>query len=160
MADEVEGEALRAENERLASELAAASARAAEAYAESEALREQLRALQAQHAAASAEAEALRADIGAAAERERAAAARYREAVLRAEPALPPDLVRGESIAEVDGSLEAARAVVTQVRARMQAEAQEARVPAGSPPRGAPDLGALTPEQKIRYGLAQRASRP
>ncbi len=47
--------------------------------------------------------------------------------------------------------------MVGRVRSHIESQAQAVRVPAGAPPRSAPDLGALSPEQKIRYGLAQRA---
>ena len=60
----------------------------------------------------------------------RAAVARYREAVLAAEPALPPELVASDSLDEVDASAEAARRAVERIRERLAAEA-------GTPPRAA-----------------------
>jgi hypothetical protein len=120
---------------RLAGELTAAEETARTALAEAAALRERLQAGE---------------------EREREAAARYRELALRLEPALPPELVRGDTVAEVEATLAEARAVSERVRERIQAAAQGARVPAGAPPRGGPDLGAMSPAEKIRYGLARR----
>jgi hypothetical protein len=46
--------------------------------------------------------------------------------------------------------------MVGRVRSHLDAQAHAARVPAGAPPRSSPDLSAMTPEQKIRHGLARR----
>jgi hypothetical protein len=91
-----------------------------------------------------------------AAERERAAAERYRDLVVRSEPALPPDLIRGETIDAVDASVAEAREIAGRVRAHIEDQAKAARVPPGAPARAAPDISAMTPREKIRYGLAQR----
>ncbi|MDE3096569.1 MAG: hypothetical protein KGK07_11315 [Chloroflexota bacterium] len=148
--------AARAEIARLQGEASQAAARAAEAYAEGEVLREQLRAASDAGAGASAEAERLRGELDTVAERERASAARYRDLVVRSEPSLPAELIAGESIDAVDRSLEAAREIVGRVRTHIEQQAQAVRVPAGAPPRSGPDLSAMSPEQKIRYGLGQR----
>jgi hypothetical protein len=150
-------EALRAEVERWQGEAARADARAAESVAESEALREQLRAANAASEQAGADITALQAQGAAAGERGRADAARYRELVLEAERELPEHLIAGDSIDEDEESRAAARAVVGRVRSQLEEQAQAARVPAGAPARGGPDTGAMTPEQKIRYGLSRRA---
>jgi len=93
----------------------------------------------------------------------RAALERYRAAVLAAEPGLPPDLVQGETLEELETSLAAARAAVAEVRARLEAESEasepvrERGFPAGAPARGgSPTLG-MSSAEKIRYGLEQRA---
>ncbi|MHB8515129.1 MAG: hypothetical protein ACYDCT_07035 [Dehalococcoidia bacterium] len=148
--------AARTEIARLQGEASQAAARAAEAYAEGEALREQLRAASDAGAGASAAAERLRDELAATAERERASAARYREVVVRSEPMVPAELIAGESIDAVDRSLEAAREIVGRVRAHVEQQAQAVRVPAGAPPRSGLDVSAMSPEQKIRYGLGQR----
>jgi hypothetical protein len=92
-----------------------------------------------------------------AAQRERDAAARYRELVVRSEPSLPPDLIAGETIDAIDASVVAARDIALRVRSHIEAQSQSGRVPAGAPQRSGPDLSAMTPDQKIKYGLAQRA---
>ena len=140
---------------------------AAESFAESERLREELRSAAAARDAALGDAATLRAaaeaseqrgqeERAAAAERERGIVSRYRELALRAEPALPAELIIGDSIEAVDAAVEVARGVVQSVREQLESSAQDARVPAGAPARGAPDAGAMTPEQKIRFGLASR----
>ncbi len=83
----------------------------------------------------------------------RGAAERYRELALRDSPELPAELVAGETVEEVEQALERARETVARVRGHMESQAQAGRVPVGAPPRSAPDLSALTPEEKIRQGL-------
>jgi chromosome segregation ATPase len=85
-----------------------------------------------------------------------AAAGKYREALLAAAPDLPEEMVAGESIEELEASAERARQTVLRVRDRLESQAQAGRVPAGSPPRGSPDLSALSPIEKIRFGLGQK----
>ncbi len=94
----------------------------------------------------------------------REAAAKYRAAVLASAPDIPEDLVpEAEDIAEIDRGIEAARRVVGRVREKMEEETAEQaralRVPAGAPVRRAPDVSALSPEDKIRLGLQQAAER-
>lgn len=86
-----------------------------------------------------------------------AAVARYREAVLAAEPDLPPEMVRGESIEDVDASIVAARTMVARVRERVEARRPSERgFPAGAPARESSALGRLTARQKIAAGLQER----
>ncbi|MDP9237166.1 MAG: hypothetical protein M3P30_07175 [Chloroflexota bacterium] len=146
----------RADVERLQHDAANAEARAQHAVAESVGLRGDLAASREGIDATAADAASLREQLDAAAQREQAAAERYRDLVVRTEPALPAELIAGESVEAVDASVEAARSVVGQVRSHIEAQAQAGRVPAGAPPRSGPDLSSMTPEQKIRYGLAQQ----
>lgn len=108
----------------------------------------------------SEELDRLRADLDAEREARRAAVARYREAVLAAEPALPPDLVAGDSLAEVDASVEAARRAVAQIRERLAAEADEEAArgfPVGAPGRLEPSVEGMSSAEKIALGLERRA---
>jgi chromosome segregation ATPase len=148
----------RAEVERLQREAADAAASAQEALAEAAGLRDSLRLSNSEIATAATEAASLREQLDAATGRLRATAERYRDLVVRAEPSLPADLITGDDVDAIDASAASAREIVARVRARIDDEAQSRRIPAGSPARGAPDLSGMSPEQKIRYGLAQRAS--
>ena len=99
-------------DDELPDEMAAELAAVAEAEAdELPALRLELQELR----------DALEAERGA----HRAAVARYREAVLVAAPALPPELVSGDDLAAVDASVEAARRAVAQIRERLVEAAEE-----------------------------------
>jgi predicted RNase H-like nuclease (RuvC/YqgF family) len=110
---------------------------------------EQLATLGDELAAARSEAEELRASL-------RSAAERYRQAVLASQSEVPPDLVSGETVEEVDRQLEAALRTVAQLKSHLESQAQAQRVPTGAPARRAPDLAALSPTEKISYGLAQQ----
>jgi chromosome segregation ATPase len=146
-------EALREQLEAARSEIARLEAAATDA----DALRTELDEANGRIEAATGEASALRAQVDQATERERVAATRYRELALRVEPELPAELVAGDTIEAIDASIVAARSVVGRVRSHIEAQAQAARVPAGAPERGERDLSGLSPQQKIRFGLEQRA---
>lgn len=138
----------RSEVERLQGEAGAASAQAAQ-------LRDDLAAIR---TTAEAEAATNREYLAAAEARLRMAAERYRDLVVRTEPELPPEMIAGDDIDAVEASAAAAREMVERVRSRIASDRTVARIPAGSPQRGAPDVSALSPEQKIRLGLERRAS--
>ena len=94
------------------------------------------------------EADALRAQLA-------DAANRYRELLLAGSPEVPEAMVDGATIEEVDASFAAARGVVEQVRRRIEEQAGAEHVPAGAPPRTAPDLSGLSPADKIAYALSR-----
>ncbi len=101
----------------------------------------------------------LRSDLDAERAARRAAVARYREAVLAAEPTLPPELVDGDSLADVDASVEAARRAVAQIRERLATEADEAAArgfPVGAPGRVEPSVEGMSASEKIALGLERR----
>ena len=135
----------RAEAERLAETLADREARTQTLAEEMASLRRDLEA--ARHEAALTRA--------AAADDARRLAERYRAVLVTAATDVPPDLIRGDSVDDLDQSLATARDVVARVREQMQAHAA-ARVPAGSPVRTGPDTGALSPAEKIRLGIAEK----
>jgi chromosome segregation ATPase len=86
----------------------------------------------------------------------KAAASKYRDVLLAGRPDVPPDLVSGETVEEVDQQLEAALRMVAQLRSHLESQAQALRVPTGAPARRAPDLSALSPGEKIAYGLSRQ----
>ena len=96
------------------------------------------------------EADALRAQLA-------HAARRYRELLLAGAPEVPAELVTGATIEEVDVSFAAARGVVAEVRRRIEEQAGAEHVPAGAPPRAAPDLSGLSPAEKIAYALSRQS---
>ena len=79
----------RSEIERLQQSAANDGARAEHAIAEAAVLREDMRTATAAHESATAEAEMLRGELETTAERSRVAAQRYRDLIVRTEPALP-----------------------------------------------------------------------
>ena len=78
---------------------------------------------------------------------------RLREALVAANPLIPPELVRGETLEELEANVEAARQVVDRVREQV-ATTQAPDLGGGSPGR-VTDLP-RTPREKIRDGLAGR----
>ena len=78
---------------------------------------------------------------------------RYREAVSSMQGVVP-ELVRGDTIEEIDASAAASRQAYAAISRRI-AEAHESLVPAGNPARSSADMAAaaLKPEAKIALGL-------
>lgn len=146
----------RAEVQRLQAEAADRQARAATLEQEAVELRERLRRTEAELGAR----DAALAEAGRAAESLRSkladAAAKYREVALAASPELPSDLVAGETIEDIDASIEAARRTVARVRDHLEAQVQAGRTPVGAPERRGSDPGRLTPAEKIRLGLERQ----
>ena len=97
----------------------------------------------------------LRRDLEAAHAERRAALTRYRETLLAGSPELPAELVTGDSLDQLDTAVRTARDLVARVREHVATDAARA-VPAGSPPRRGPDLGAMSAAEKIRYGIGSR----
>ncbi|MBL7166138.1 MAG: hypothetical protein ISS55_06620 [Dehalococcoidales bacterium] len=81
------------------------------------------------------------------------AVSRYRDVVIQASPGVLEELVSGDSIASIDESLRNAKSLIGKVREGLEAEVSLARVPAGAPERRLPDLSALSPREKIQYGI-------
>ena len=80
----------------------------------------------------------------------------YRGSLLASEPDVPEDMVQGSTVEVVQESLARVRQMVEQVRGRMEARASLERTPLGVPARSAPDLSALSPQEKILVGLSGR----
>lgn len=77
----------------------------------------------------------------------------YRALVVRDNPDILEEMIYGDGIEAVDVSLASARELVGRVRSGLEAEIAVARVPAGAPQRAPVDLSALTPREKIQYGI-------
>lgn len=107
------------------------------------------------------ELDAARADSDRLGTRLRESALKYREARLAASPHIPPELVTGEELEEIDEQFAAAERVVSQMRERVEKERRQESppIPAGSPVRRAPDYSELPPGEKIKLGLQQLAER-
>ena len=84
------------------------------------------------------------------------ATARYREALLASVPEIPAELVTDATPEEVKASLSQAKGLVERIRSHIEAQLAEQSVPTGAPIRLAPDLSALSPQEKIAHALAQQ----
>jgi chromosome segregation ATPase len=88
----------------------------------------------------------------------RTSAERYRQIALERSPELPADLIAGETVEEIDASIERARETVSKVRGHLEAHMRSTRVPVGAPARSEPDFADLNAQQKIARGIEQRRS--
>jgi len=77
----------------------------------------------------------------------------YKTALSHINPAVPGELITGDTIEAIDQSLENAKTLVNQVRQVVEAEIAAGKVPAGAPARTPPDLSALSPREKIQYAI-------
>ena len=81
------------------------------------------------------------------------ALANYKAIVVQANPEVPEELISGDSIEVINESLSKAKAMVSRVRQGLEVEIQAAKIPVGAPQRTPPDLSALSPREKIQYGI-------
>jgi hypothetical protein len=84
------------------------------------------------------------------------AVAKYLDAVKLATPTIPGDVIAGSTIDEIDAAVAKALSIATAVKATLEAQAKEAKVPAGAPPRGEISLEGLSPREKIAAGIQQK----
>ena len=84
------------------------------------------------------------------------AVAKYLDVVRTANSTIPQDIIAGQTIEEIDASVEKAQAIANAVKANLEAQAKEAKVPAGAPTRGEISLEGLSPREKIAAGIQQK----
>jgi chromosome segregation ATPase len=84
------------------------------------------------------------------------AVGKYLEATRAANPTLPGDVITGATIEEIDSSIQKATVIATAVKANLEAQAKEARVPAGAPIRAGTSVEGLSPREKIAAGIQQK----
>lgn len=80
---------------------------------------------------------------------------KYRSALASANPSVPVSLITGETIAEIDASMETAQGVVDTVKETLAAASAETLVPAGAPERTGPDLSSMSAKEKIAYAIGK-----
>ena len=81
------------------------------------------------------------------------AVASYKELVVQSNPAVPPELITGDTTDAINNSLGAAKELVCKVRGELEAQIKMTRVPAGAPQRAPVDLSTLSAREKIQYGI-------
>ena len=77
----------------------------------------------------------------------------YKALVAKSNPEVLEELIVGDTIEDINTSLEKAKTIVGKVRQGLEVEMASARVPAGAPERTPTDLSALSPREKIQYGM-------
>jgi len=81
------------------------------------------------------------------------AVAKYLGMAKALNPTIPEGIIAGETIEEIEQSVEKGKAIVAAVKKAIQAEAAATKVPAGAPTRGEISLEGLSPREKIAAGL-------
>ncbi len=77
----------------------------------------------------------------------------YKALVVQANPGVIEELISGDSIEQVNESVERANTLISRVKEGLEVEVAKVRVPAGAPERTLPDLSALSPREKIQYAI-------
>lgn len=82
---------------------------------------------------------------------------RYRASLVAANPEIPQEMIAGEAIADIDISLEKAKALVEKVASslerRREEEARATSIPTGTPERSSPDFSSMSAREKIEYAI-------
>ncbi len=146
-------ETLKGEKEAAAAELEQLKGRLAERDAAFSPLREELGQLKGELTAKDTELRTLGETTSALGDSLTQAITAYKGLVIHSSPGLTPQLITGETVDEVNASLEKAKGVIEAVRKSLEAERAEAKVPAGAPPRTPPDLSSLSPIEKIKHAI-------
>jgi hypothetical protein len=105
---------------------------------------------------ASQASEAAAAELSQAREAHTKAVSKYLGAVRTSNPTIPPDVIAGGTIDEIDVSLGKALTMAAAIRANLEAQAKQAKVPAGAPTRSEISLEGLSPREKITAGIQQK----
>ena len=100
--------------------------------------------------------EAVTAELAQVKEAHSQAISKYLDAVRLANPTIPQDIIAGDTIEDIDASLARATTIAESVKASLKAQAKEAKVPAGAPPRTEISLEGLSPREKIAAGIQQK----
>jgi hypothetical protein len=80
----------------------------------------------------------------------------YRDLLLQHNPHLPPSLISGGTLNEINASVEAARGVVQHVQSAIESSNTNSKMPSGAPLRTVtPDAASMTSTEKIVYGIRQ-----
>jgi hypothetical protein len=142
-------EAIKAQLEEEKQAKAAAEASLAEKDA-------RIAALEAELSEAKTGSEAAADELASAKEAHGQAVAKYLGAVRLANPTIPQDIIAGDTIEDIDASLAKAATIAESVKANLEAQAKETKVPAGAPTRTEISVEGLSPREKIAAGIQQK----
>jgi chromosome segregation ATPase len=99
--------------------------------------------------------EAAAAELASVKEAKDQAVAKYLNMAKALNPAVPEGIIAGETIEEIDASVEKGKGIVDAVKKAMESEAKETKIPAGAPPRTEISVEGLSPREKIAAGIQQ-----
>ena len=81
------------------------------------------------------------------------AVAGYKAKVIQMNPGVTEKMIDGNTIAAVEKAVVEAIEFVASVKKLVEKEIQNTRVPAGAPGRGAADVSAMSPREKIQHAI-------
>jgi len=99
--------------------------------------------------------EASTAELASAKEARDQAVSKYLGMAKASNPQVPDDMISGETIAEIDASVEKGKGLVSAVKKTLESETAAAKVPAGAPTRGETTEG-MSNKDMIAAGLRQK----
>ena len=112
--------------------------------------------LEAALSAAKQDSEAVTAELTQLKDAHSKAISKYLGVVKAANPTIPGDVIAGGTIEEIDAAVAKAISIADSVKKALEAQAKEAKVPAGAPTRGEISLEGLSPREKIAAGITQK----
>ncbi len=77
----------------------------------------------------------------------------YRRLAVSSNPIFNPEMLAGNSIAEINAAMARVTDLAARVRSRIEADIKAVSVPAGAPERSGPDISGLTAREKIRHAI-------
>ncbi|AGG05996.1 hypothetical protein dcmb_366 [Dehalococcoides mccartyi DCMB5] len=77
----------------------------------------------------------------------------YRRLMVEQNPEVIPELISGQTVEEINRSLEVSRKLVARVKQSLEKDAVLARVPLGQASRQKPDFSSLSAREKIKYAV-------
>lgn len=84
------------------------------------------------------------------------AVSKYRASLAAANPAIPAELITGDTIEDIDASLETAKGLVDKIREGLTAENESVAIPAGAPTRNGTSTEGMSTREKINLGLSSQ----
>ncbi|MFA5401146.1 MAG: hypothetical protein WC169_09680 [Dehalococcoidia bacterium] len=97
--------------------------------------------------------ETLKKDLAALDTAHKEAVVEYRRLAVSSNPIFNPEMLAGNSIAEINAAMARVTDLAAKVRSRIEADIKAVSVPAGAPERSGPDISGLTAREKIRHAI-------
>ena len=97
--------------------------------------------------------ETLKKDFAAVDTAHKEAVTEYRKLAVRSNPIFNPEMLAGNSIAEINAAMARITDLAVKVRSRIEADIKAISVPAGAPERSGPDTSGLSPRDKIKHAI-------
>ncbi len=97
--------------------------------------------------------DALKKDFAALDTAHKEAVVEYRKLAVSSNPIFNPEMLAGNSIAEINAAMARVTDLAAKVRSKIEADIKAVSVPAGAPERSGPDLSGLSAREKIKHAI-------